>query len=137
MAGLSNYTEAKLLNWMLNATTMGTAPAGVYVALFNGDPTDAGSGGADVTLTIRPAGRVAASFDTAAAAEAGAASVANDAVVDFGVSAGAASVTHFALYDSAAAGNMLVAGTITAAPKNIIAGANVTFPVGSITVSVD
>lgn len=137
MGGKSNYLEDKVLNWALNGVTMGTAPAAVYVALYNGDPLDTGAGGAAVTTTIRPAGRPAASFGNTPATNAGANTVANDAVVDFGVAAGGATVTHFAVFDAASGGNMLYSSPITGAPKTIIAGANVTFPIGTLIISED
>ena len=46
MAGFSNYLEDKILNF-LRGTAMGTAPAAVYIGLFNGDMTVTGSGGTE------------------------------------------------------------------------------------------
>ncbi len=42
IAALSDYLEAKVINWALRATAMGTAPATVYVGLFTAATTDAG-----------------------------------------------------------------------------------------------
>lgn len=131
MSGLSHYTQAALLNW-LKGTAMPAAPAGVYVGLFNGDPTDAGSAGAEVTTTIRAGGRVAATFG----ALTGNTSMANSADVDFGAAAGAATVSHFGLFSAASGGNLLASGAV-AQSKSVEATNLVKFPAGSLTVSVD
>lgn len=44
MAALSDYLEAKVLNWALRGVAMGTAPATVHVALYTVAPNDAGGG---------------------------------------------------------------------------------------------
>lgn len=131
MSGLSNYTQAALLNW-LKGTAMPAAPSGVYVGLFNGDPTDTGSAGAEVTTTIRSAGRVAATFG----ALTGNTSMANSADVDFGAAAGAATVSHFGLFSAASGGNLLASGAV-AQSKSVAATNLIKFPAGSLTVTVD
>ena len=130
MSGLSTYTQNAILNW-LKGTAMPAAPAGVYVGLFNGDPTDAGSGGAEVTTTVRAAGRVAATFGTIT----GNTSIANSADVDFGAAAGAATVSHFAIYDAATEGNML--GSAALASSQSVASTNlVKFATGALAINV-
>ena len=130
MSGLSTYTQNAILNW-IKGTAMPAAPAGVYVGLFNGDPTDAGSGGAEVTTTVRAAGRVAATFGTIT----GNTSIANSADVDFGAAAGAATVSHFAIYDAATEGNML--GSAALASSQSVASTNlVKFATGALAINV-
>lgn len=131
MSGLSNYTQAALLNW-LKGTAMPTAPSSVYVGLFNGDPTDTGSAGAEVTTTIRAGGRVVATYGNVA----GNASISNSADVDFGAAAGAATVSHFGLFSAASGGNLLASGAV-AQSKSVAATNLVKFPAGSLTVTVD
>ena len=131
MSGLSHYTEAALLSW-LKGTAMPAAPAGVYVGLFDGDPTDTGSAGAEVTTTIRAGGRVAATFG----ALTGNTSMANSADVDFGAAAGAATVSHFGLFSAASGGNLLASGAV-AQSKSVAAMNLVKFPAGSLTITVD
>lgn len=129
MAGFSNYLESMILNW-LKGTAFGTAPSAVYVGLFSNDPTDAGSG-TEVTTTIRAAGRVAVTFGTV-----GDGTMSNSAAVDFGAAAGAATVSHFAIFDAVSAGNILASGSL-AASQTVSAGTEVTFASGAITVTVD
>lgn len=129
MAGFSDYLEDKILNW-LKGTAMGTAPSAVYVGLFSSAPTDAGAG-TEVTTMIRTAGRVAVTFGAVSGG-----SMANSAIVDFGDAAGGATVTHFAIFDAASAGNQLANGALTAA-KTVVAGNAVSFAVGALTIAVD
>lgn len=131
MSGLSTYTQNAILNW-LKGTAMPAAPAGVYVGLFNGDPTDAGSGGAEVTTTVRTAGRVAATFGTIT----GNTSIANSADVDFGAASGAATASHFGLFSAASGGQLLASGAL-AASQSIAATNLVKFATGALTVTVD
>ena len=125
---LSNYLANAILGWF-GGDDMPTAPATVYVALFNGDPTAAGSGGTEVTTTIRAGGRVAVDWGAVASR-----ARANDAQIDFGTAAGAATVTHAAIFDASTAGNML-AYTPLDNTRNVNAGDPVVFPVGDLSVN--
>lgn len=130
MAAFSDYLENAICNW-LRGTAMPSAPASLFVALFNGDPTDTGTGGTEVTATIRTAGRVAGPFGAPADGV-----IKNSAVVSFGAAAGSATVSHFALYDAASGGNMLVRGALSGGAQSIGANTNVSFPIDSLTVTV-
>lgn len=100
-----------------------------HVALFNGDPSGAGS---EVTTTIRPAGRVVASFG----APSPAGTIQNDAIVNFGTAAGGATVTHFAIYDAVSAGNLIAYATLTGGTQAISTGNTVSFPIGDLDIIV-
>lgn len=130
MSAFSNYLENAICNW-LRGTAMPSAPGALYVALFNGDPTDTGTGGTEVTTTIRTAGRVAGSFG---APNDGV--IKNSAVVNFGAANASATVSHFALYDAASAGNLLLYGPLTGGAQSIGANTNVSFPVDALTITV-
>lgn len=132
MPGKSDYLENKVLNWAYKATTMGTAPAAVYVGLFNGDPLDTAAGGTEVTTTVRVAGRVAATFGSVSGGQ-----VANSADVDFGNAAGAATMTHFATFDAASAGNMLHSGPLTGGTQGVLTGTPVKFTTGLLVITED
>ena len=131
MSGLSTYTQNAILNW-IKGTAMPAAPAAVYVGLFNGDPTDAGSGGSEVTTAIRTAGRVTATFGTII----GNTSIANSSDVDFGQAAGSATVSHFGLFSAASAGQLLASGSL-ASSQSITATNLVKFATGALTLTVD
>lgn len=128
MSGRSAYLGNAFLN-VIRGTAY-TAPSAVYVALFNGDPTDAGTGGSEVTTTVRTAGRVAATF----AAPSGK-SMSNSAVISFGNAAGAATVTHYALFDAASAGNMLDSAPLTGGSMSVAANSAVSFAVGALVIN--
>lgn len=128
MAGFSDYLENKVLNW-LAGSAMGSPPT-IYVGLFSSAPSDSG-GGAEVTATIRAAGRVAASFGAASGGV-----ILNNAIVDFGIADGSTNVTHFGLFDAASAGNFLGYGPV-GTPMSFSAGVMVDFPVGSLAASLD
>lgn len=127
---LTNYTENAIMNWF-RGTAMPTAPATVWVALFNGDPGEAGSGGTEVTTTIRVAGRVAVPFGTITAN-----AIANSGIVDFGSAAGAATVNNFGLFDAATGGNLLCKGALTTA-RSVAIGNSVTFATGTLSLTID
>lgn len=128
MSGLSTYLAAEFLNW-IKGTAIDTAPTSVYVALYDGDPTDAGSGGTDVTDTIRTAGRVAVTFGSITDK-----AMANGADVDFGEADGAADVTHFAVWDAATSGNMLGSAALTT-QRTVAPGDPCKFLIGDLVIS--
>lgn len=127
MSGLSTYAAGKFLNW-LKGTTAGTAPTDLYVALYNGDPTDAGSGGTEVTTTIDAGGRLEVTFGSIAAKK-----MSNDAEVDFGTADGAATVSHVAVFDASTSGNMI--GSFALSPSRSVGlGDPVKFAVGDLVI---
>lgn len=132
MSGLSNYTQNAILNW-IKGTTMPAAPAALYVGLFDGDPTDAGSGGTEVTSTIRVAGRVAVTFGAISANT----TIANSADVDFGNAAAAADATHFGVFDAPTGGNMIGSNPLTGGSQAITPGTGVKFATGALVVNID
>lgn len=127
MAGLSTYAAEKFLNW-LKGTSAGTAPSDLYVALYSSDPTDAGSGGTEVTTTIDATGRKEATFGAIASKK-----MSNDAEIDFGTADGAATVSHVAVFDASSSGNMI--GSFALSPsRSVGAGDPVKFAVGDLVI---
>lgn len=130
MAQFSDYMETAIANW-IRGTTFPTAPASVFVALFNGSPTDTGTGGTEVTTTIRSAGRVAATFGSPSDG-----TISNTAVVDFGTAAGSANVTHFGVFSAATGGNLIMWNALSSGSGTVQTGSNVSFGVGQLTLTV-
>jgi len=128
MPGMSTYLENMALNWFRGAAF--AAPPTVYVALFDGDPTDAGTGGTENTVKVRAAGRPVATFAAPALQ-----SIANSAVVDYGNAAQATQFSHFALYDAAAGGNMLASAALAGGAQAVTVGTAVRFAVGALVVA--
>jgi hypothetical protein len=137
MAGKSNYLEDLILNWETGTAPMPDPPDDIWVGLFVGDPLDTAAGGTEVTTTIRPAGRLAASFGSVTT-NTGANTKANTSEVDFGAAASAVTgLSHFATFDSASGGNMLRANAFTGGAQDIGAGTQVKFAVGALVLSED
>jgi len=130
MSQASDYLENALINHVFRNTAL-TSPAAVYLALFNGDPTDAGTGGTEVTTTIRAAGRVAITFG---APSGGVSS--NSAAVDFGTADAGATVSYIGIYDAASAGNLLAHDAITGGAQTISTGNPVSVAIGDLSVTV-
>ena len=114
MSGLSNYLENKLLDHALRNTSY-TPSTTVYLTLFVGSPTDAGSGGAEVSVT-----RQAVTFGAAASG-----AVSNSSSVSF-TSMPAATLTHIAVYDHLSAGNLLIHGALS---STVVAASGDTFTI--------
>ena len=107
MGSFSDYLEDKLLDHIVGKTAF-TMPT-VYVGVSTADPLDDGSGLAE------PSGNNYARVATAGgdwnAASGGATSNAN--AITFPQASGSwGTVSHFALFDAAAAGNMLPHGSL-------------------------
>ena len=114
MSGLSNYLENKLIDHALR-NTLYTPAATVYLTLFVGSPTDAGTGGTEVNVT-----RQAVTFGAAASG-----TVSNSSSVSF-ASMPAVTVTHVAVYDHVSAGNLLIHGALS---SNVAAASGETFTI--------
>lgn len=119
---LSNYLANSVLAW-LKGVNMPAAPAAVYVALFDGQPS---AGGTERSTTIRTAGRVAVPWSAITAR-----AITNSAIVDFGAAVGAANLSWAALYDASAGGNLLSETPLDTA-RTVVANDPVSFPVGDI-----
>ena len=143
MAALSDYLENKILDHILRATAF-TAPASVHVGLLTAAPSDTGGG---VEVSGGGYARVAVTSGTAAwnntqgnttGASTGAdGTIENAAVVTFPTpTAGWGTVTHFAVYDAATAGNLLFYAALTTA-KTINTGDAVSFAAGALSLQID
>jgi hypothetical protein len=111
---------------VLRATTLNAI--GGFVALYNGDPGGAGS---EVTTTIRVAGRVSVTFNAPTNGV-----MTSSAIVSFGNAAAGATVSHFAIFDAASAGNMVFYAALTNGTQTISSGNPVSFAAGAIQVTV-
>jgi len=62
MAGFSDYTEKKVLDFLFKQTTMGTAPATLWFSLHGADPSDTGA--SELYFGTGSYGRAACTPDT-------------------------------------------------------------------------
>jgi len=129
MSQASDYLENAVLNHVFRNTAL-SSPAAVYVGLFNGDPTDAGTGGTEVTTTIDATGRKEATFGAPSDGV-----ITTSADVDFGDADGDATVSHFGIFDAADSGNLLAHGSITGGSQSISTGNAVKFSAGNLTIT--
>lgn len=147
MSSLSNYWENKILDWLLRGQAL-TAPTTLYVALFTASPTDAG-GGTEVSTSSTGYARVGIACGlttlsgtqgaaTTVASSGTSGSISNNAAVTFGTpSAAWGTVKHWALYDAASAGNLLVWADLTN-PKTIVGTDPApSFAAGQLVISID
>jgi hypothetical protein len=132
---LSTYLrDAQLNQW--RGTTYPAAPATLYIALFSSDPGRTGTGGTEVTTSIRTAGRVAiASSGWDPVASSGDARfIANTASIDFGNAVSSATITHVGIFDAATGGNYYGG---TASPFTATAGAPAAIAALGLTIQLD
>ncbi len=130
MAAFSNYLEDQITGWI--AGTSMTAPPATFVQLYNGDPTDAGSGGTALFTRYQ----VASGAGSWTRGTGGNGTITNASAFTITSSATAtASATHVAVWDASAAGNLLFYGALTTA-KTIASGDEVKFNTSALTLTV-
>ena len=131
MAAFSNYLEDQITGWIAG-TAFATAPTATFVQLYNGDPTDAGSGGTALYSRVS----VASGAGSWTRGTGGNGTITNASAVTITSSATAtASATHVAVWDASAAGNLLFFGALTTA-KTIASGDEVKFNTSALTLTV-
>lgn len=136
MAGnASTYVQAARQNWY-KGTAYPTAPANVYVALFIAMPTQAGTGGTEVSGTGYARQAISAATGWGTISGSGPWSIATAGATNFG-NAGSAwgTVLGFGIYDASTAGNLLYVATFTSSVV-VSNGAPVSFAAGAITITV-
>ena len=130
MAAFSNYLEDQITGWI--AGTSMTAPTATFVQLYNGDPTDAGSGGTALFTRYQ----VASGAGSWTRGTGGNGTITNASAVTITSSATAtASATHVAVFTSATGGDLLFYGALTTA-KTIASGDEVKFNASALTLTV-
>lgn len=129
ITAMSDFLENAVLDLVLRGVSY-TGGSNIYAALFTTPTTDAG-GGTEVVGGAYVRAQVTA-FDPATSGLS-----ANSASVAFATaSAPWGLVTHFALFDDPATGNLLYHGPLSV-PRTVNAGDTFVFPPGNITISHD
>jgi hypothetical protein len=123
----SDYLENKLLDHSCGKAAY-TMPAGVYLALYTDDPTDADSG---TEVSGSGYAREAVSFGSASGG-----AISNSADIVFTATGSWGTVTHWGLRDASSAGNLLHYGAMTAS-KTIGNGDTLTFATGQLQITAD
>ena len=131
MGGFSDYWENRILDHIFGKSSY--TPPTIYVGLSTADPTDDGSGLAE------PSGNAYARAQTSTsdwnAASNG--SLDNAGNITFDQATGSwGTITHFALFDAATAGNMLAHGALSQS-KAIGNSDTARFETGDLDISLD
>lgn len=140
MSRFSNYSENNIVETTLRGAAF-PVPAGTYIGLFTADPTDANVTANEVQTSAWPAYVRRDAADGAAIATGWTAAAdgvsSNAKVITFAANngAGAVTVTHIGIYDSATGGNLLYHAPLVSS-KTLQVGDVLSFGVGSITVTI-
>lgn len=107
MTAFSNDLESKIVDHFLRNTAQ-TSPTTVYLALFESDPTDAGSG---TECSFTNYARQTATWSAVSAGQ-----TSNTAEITFPAQgdAGTVTVTHVGVFDALTLGNLMIHGALTA-----------------------
>lgn len=133
MTAFSNYLENQLLEGTLRGNDF-TAPTSVFISLYTTDPTDADSGN-EVNASGYDRFEVSAALGGFTTASGG--SCRNSEAWEFVTATTAWGViTHFAVHDATAAGNMLYHGALTSS-KTVGTDDIVRFPASTLSVKLD
>ena len=132
MSAFSDYLENKLVDVTLRGGTY--TGGGVFIALFTQDPTDAGTGSevADSAYTRQRAHATVTSDGFTAPANGSSSNtrtIVFPAIVDTQVT-----VTHWGIFDAQTGGNLLYHSAMLN-PKTLDPTDVVSFPIGSLTVT--
>lgn len=113
MSAMSDFLEVKILDHITGRTAY-TKPSAVYLGLSTGDFTDTGSGSSEISGNGYT--RVQVAFDAATVGTGAAASTTqNTSAIDFPSATGnQGTISHWALFDAATSGNMLLHGSFSA-----------------------
>ena len=133
MAAFSNYLEDQITGWIAG-TTFAAAPTATFVQLYNGDPTDAGSGGTALFTRYQ----VASGAGSWTRGTGGNGTITNASAFTITTSATAAvTATYVAVFSSATGGDLLFYGQLTpTAGKAIAVGDEVKFNTSALTLTV-
>lgn len=126
-SSISKYFGNKIVRWMAGQA-MPTAPANLYIGLFNGDPK---AGGTEITTSINPTGRKAITWSVPAANDIDNL-LSNSSPVDFGASANDTTISHTALFDAQVGGKRLASKALIGGAVSIAAQQPVSFGAGDI-----
>lgn len=131
MGSFANYLELKLLDHIVGKTSY-SIPT-VHIGLSTADPTDDASGLAEPSSGSYA--RVSTAGGDWNAAASGAIDNANE--ITFPEATGSwGTITHFALFDAASAGNMIAHGAL-ASSKAISSGDTASFAAGTLDITLD
>lgn len=135
----SDYLEGRLLDLVFGAVAW-TPPANLYVGLFDADPGEDGGGATEVSGAAYARAALINDKTVWSTSAPSGQPVSNQTEIVFpeatGDWAGGAPITHFALFDAAAGGNLMASGALTAA-VTVTGGDRPRFGGGDMTITLD
>jgi hypothetical protein len=134
MSDLTAYFGNIILRWLNNQADMPTKPAALYLALFNGNPKTSGvEVGATINATTP---RQVITFADLASGSAHLLTSSN--AQDWGNSAGATTISHYALFDNATpgSGHMYASRALNGGAQSIQVNSLVKFNSGATTFNI-
>ena len=132
MTQASNYLENTILDYILSG--LGGSPNTLWLALYTSNPGEDNSG-TEVEIGGSPTNDYARQEVRFGAASGGSAS--NTPAVTFPVALEAwGTITHFALFDTVIAGNMLIYGPLTTS-RTVNAGDTISFAAAALVITAD
>jgi hypothetical protein len=143
MSAMTDFLENKLIDQIFRGQSAPTT-ATLYVGLFTGAPSDA-AGGTEVSTNAYARVAVTSSLANWAGTQSAGSTVAssgtggqtsNNTAITFPTPTGGGwgTVTHFAIFDAATGGNMLLEGAL-AISKTINEADTVSFPAASLAIT--
>ena len=126
----STYLRDAILSW-IKGTTFPTAPTNFYIAFYSSDPGRAGTGGTDITTSVRAAGRIAIASSgwSAITAVGNSRLISNSAGLTIGSAASTISSTHIGVWDASSGGNFIAKAV---APYSFISGTSYSIAIGDL-----
>jgi hypothetical protein len=126
----STYLRDAILSW-IKGTTFPTAPTNFYIAFYSSDPGRAGTGGTDITTSVRAAGRIAIASSgwSAITAVGNSRVISNSAGLTIGSAASTISSTHIGVWDASSGGNFIARAV---APYSFISGTSYSIAIGDL-----
>jgi hypothetical protein len=126
----STYLRDAILSW-IKGTTFPTAPTNFYIAFYSSDPGRAGTGGTDITTSVRAAGRIAIASSgwSAITADGNSRLINNSAGLTIGSAASTISSTHIGVWDASSGGNFIAKAV---APYSFISGTSYSIAIGDL-----
>jgi hypothetical protein len=126
----STYLRDAILSW-IKGTAFPSPPANLYIAFYSGDPGRTGTGGTDITTSVRAAGRIAIASSgwSAITAVGNSRVISNSSGLTIGSAASTISSTHIGIWDASSGGNFIAKAV---APYSFISGTSYSIAIGDL-----
>jgi hypothetical protein len=132
----SQYLADKILVWV-KGSAFPSALSTVYIQLHSGDPGTAGTANnvhSTVTGSANRTSITTSTFSTVGSASGGGFEITNTVATQITTNAaGAATVTHFGVWDAVTGGNFLASGALTSS-VDVVGGDTVQFNAGALAI---